>query len=109
MSKRKQRRYTSERAILADIYAAQRKKNALLKESEEHEALAKALIVKSATVTLGEDDVEELKWQKGLAAKARRAADRQDGIVTKLRLTQDAFCTGTMPFLSDDSVVTQKP
>lgn len=106
---KKQKRYTSERAILADIYAAQRKQQALLIEASAHDVLAHRLIHASLTAPLNEDDVKELEWQKGLAAKARRAADRQDAIVAKLRATQNTFTTGTLPGVDvPTSVVVQK-
>jgi hypothetical protein len=108
--KRKQHRYTSERAILADIYAAQRKKTALLFEAESHDMAAMRLIQASLKSPLNEDDVKELEWQKGLAAKARRAAERLDGVVAKLRATQDAFATPALPGVDvPTSVVIQKP
>lgn len=107
---KKQKRYTSERAILADIYAAQRKQQALLKEAECHDRAAQWLITASLHTPLNEDDVKELEWQKGLAAKARRAAGRQDAIVAKLRATQNTFTTGTLPGVDVPSSVTlQKP
>lgn len=110
MNKRKQRRYTSERAILADIYAAQRKQQALLIEAVDHDAAATRLIKASLKAPLSEDDVEQLNWQKHLAAKARRAADRQSGVITKLRATQDTFTTATLPGVDVlSSVVLQKP
>lgn len=108
MSK-KQKRYTSERAILADIYAAMRRKEALLKEAESHEALAQKLITRSLTVTLSDDDCAELSWQKELAAKARYSAARVDGLVAKLRLTQDAFTTSTLPGVDVPSSVVFNP
>lgn len=104
--KRKQKRYTSERAILADIYSAQRKKAAFLAQARVHDQTADKLIKASLVAQLSENDVEELAWQKGLAAKARRSADRQDSVITKLRTTQDAFDTLTLPGVKiDDSVV----
>lgn len=75
-----------------------------------HDAAAMRLIQASLKAPLNEDDVKELEWQKHLAAKARRAADRQDGIITKLRATQDAFTTKTLPGVDvPSSVVIQKP
>lgn len=41
--KKRQKRYTTERAILADIYAAQRRQEALLLEAEGHDRNAKLL------------------------------------------------------------------
>lgn len=97
MSKRKQKRYSTEQAILDDIAAAQARQRSFLKDSEAYEAKAQALISRSLTAPLNYDDVEELRWQKELAAKARRSADRIDGVIAKLRLTQDAFTTSTLP------------
>lgn len=105
----KQKRYTSERAILADIYAAMRKKEAKLKEAESHEAKAQELIERSLTQALSDDDIEEINWQKGLAAKARNSAARIDGLVAKLRLTQDAFTTSTLPGVDVPSSVVFNP
>lgn len=108
--KKRQKRYTSERAILADIYAAQRKQAALLVDAMNHDEAAMRLIQASLKAPLNEDDVKELKWQKGLAAKARRAADRKDAIVAKLRATQNTFDTATLPGVDvPTSVTLQKP
>lgn len=108
--KKKQKRYTTERAILADIYAAQRRQEALLLEAEGHDRNAKLLINASLEEPLEQTDIDELEWQKGLAAKARRAAERQSSVIAKLRATQDAFCTSVLPgMVKDDSVTIQKP
>lgn len=110
MKPRKQKRYTSERAIIADIYAAQRKQSGLMVDALNHDAAAMCLIQASLKAPLSKEDIDELEWQKGLAAKARRAADRQNGVIAKLRLTQDAFCTSVLPgMVKDDSVTIQKP
>lgn len=109
MSKRKQKRYSSEQSILDDIAKAQEKKLAFLKESEAHETNARCLISRSLIQTLHEDDADELRWQKELAAKARRSADRIDGVIAKLRLTQDAFTTSTLPGVDVPSSVVFNP
>lgn len=107
--KRKQKRYSSEQAILDDIVKAQAKKMAFLKESEAHEAKAQDLIDMSLITGLCADDADELRWQKELAAKARRSADRIDGVIAKLRLTQDAFTTNTLPGVDVPSSVVFNP
>lgn len=103
--KRKQKRYNNERAILADIYAAQRKQTEWLKAAEDHESKADTLIQASLKAPLCKEEVEELGWQKELAGKARRSAERLNGVVAKLRLAQDAFDTETLSFTKDKSVV----
>lgn len=107
--KRKQKRYSSEQSILADIAKAQDKKIAFLQEAEARDQAAQQLINMSLRATLAKSDVEELEWQKGLAAKARRSAVRIDGVIAKLRLTQDAFTTSTLPGVDVPSSVVFNP
>lgn len=97
MKKRKQKRYSSEQAILLDIWTAREKQVAFLREADGHDQSAQRIINLSLESPLAKDDIDELEWQKQLAAKARRSADRIDGVIAKLRLTQDAFNTGTLP------------
>jgi len=81
---KKQKRYASERAILADIYKVERQ---IIELSGQHKA-------------------EPLYENK---QKLLRSIERLESKKGALRRTQDAFCTATLPGITVPSVVIQNP
>ncbi len=105
---KRQKRFSSERSIMAELYRIQRLQNALLVEIQAHDDKAKALALQSLqspTGRLSEDDERELGWQKELGAKARRSLDRLENQLTHVRQTLAAFKTDSLPGLLPDQSI----
>jgi len=95
----KQKRFTSERAILAEIHRCHREAKAAIVEAESLETLAKTYFTMP-------DMVETARFKKAEAQKLRGSAERLIGVkAKKLGDALSEFKTVTMPFLTDNSVV----
>lgn len=96
-----QRRFTSEREIMAEIYATERKMNAKLKQAEEKDATATTYI-RSGDSGLGAQG----QMLRDEADRLRRSVERRDK--KKLKRLKDAlsaFKTELLPGMGDDTAV----
>ena len=95
---KKQKRFKSEREILAAIYKCHREANAAIVEAESLETIAKHYFTMP-------DMVEDARLKKQEAETLRKRANRLvDVKAKKLGDALAAFQTVTLPFMTDDSV-----
>ncbi len=100
-SKKSQRRFTSEREILAEIYSCQRKLNAQLKEAEEKEAQGHKYVRtgEPGLVSQGQMDLKDAERLRKLIKRT------EDNKLKKLKNALSAFQTEMLPGMGGDKAV----